>query len=171
MTNSNLRRIFFPNLRTFWPNLRWLLRKFTTNNESPKNLLSKRRKFGPILLRLLTKYTTTHVRTQERQYQSDSVQPLFHLAFQLCSLKDQQQWTFSLNNTSQWPSQWPASMQTTTMPRTFAKRQGQQVLLSTSVRRFDKRRNHNSTKSTWGLQMDQIACFLGIKTSNAGLLI
>jgi hypothetical protein len=40
-----------------------------------------------------------------------------------------------------------------------------------ALRNFDSTNDdfHNSNKSTWGLQMDQIACFLGLKTSNAGL--
>ncbi len=67
--------------RTDRPNLFPLLLKFTTKDESPKNLLSKRQNFGPILLRILMKYTTSHVRTQERLYQSESEQPLFHLVF------------------------------------------------------------------------------------------
>ena len=161
----------FPNLRTFWPNLRPLLRKFTTKDESPKNLLSKRRIFGPVLLRLLTKYTTTHVRTQERQYQSDSEQPLFHLAYRLCSMKDQRQLTFfrsTIRLNDHHNDLLRCKPQQCLKPLQI--RQGQQVLHSSLVRRFDKWRNHNSTKSTWGLQMDQFACFLGIKTSNAGLL-
>jgi hypothetical protein len=127
----------FSNLQILWPNLRRLLRKFTTMDESPKNLLSKRRKFGPTLLRLLTR--SIRQRTSEhRNVNTSRIQnnPFFTWLFECVRWRTNNNGPFSLIKPSQWPSQWSASMQTTTMPRTFAKQQGQQVLLCTPVRWF-----------------------------------
>jgi hypothetical protein len=86
-------------------------------------------------------------------------------------VNDQQQWTFFASQIVSMTVTMICFNANHNNALNLRKTTGQQVLLSTLERQFNKEQNHNSTKSTGGLEMDQIACFLGLKTSNAGLFI